>query len=67
MRYSMCIYIPLMNSEIHIQNQVLSNEEMKNMYRMKMLNLWQHQMKRIKKITDINNNFMSIATISKCT
>ena len=60
----MCI--PLMNSEIHIQNQVLSNEEMKNMYRMKMLNLRQHQMKRIKKITDVNNNFMSIATISKC-
>ena len=28
-----------------------------------MLNLRQHQMKRIKKITDINNNFMPIATI----
>ena len=29
-----------------------------------MLNLRQHQMKRIKKITDVNNNFMSIATIA---
>ena len=62
----MCI--PLLNNEIHIQNQVLSNEEIRKMYRMKMLNLRQHQMIRIKKKTDVNNNFTSnIATISKCT
>ena len=59
--------IPLMNNEIHIQNQVLAYEEIKNMYRVKMFNLRQHQIKRIKKIADVNNNFMSIATTSKCT
>ena len=32
------------------------------MYRVKMLNLPQHQMKRIKKLTDVSNNFMSLAT-----
>ena len=61
------MYIPLMNNEIHIQNHVLSNEEIKKMYRVNFLNLRQHQMKRVKKITDVNNNFMSIATISKNT
>ena len=40
-----------MNNEIHVQNQVMSNEEIKKMYRVKMLNLRQHQMKRIKKST----------------
>ena len=61
----MCI--PLTNNEIHIQNQVLSNEEIKNMHRVKILNLRQRQMIRIKRKTDVNNNFRSIATSSKCT